>query len=184
MVAGIPELTGNTVGRVGQEPRPLRQQCWVNEVIPHRRHCLSRRRGLSSLRRCGSARPARGVPATTPSPRARARSSPADLPSPTALGRRAGDEGAMPAPGLHLDAHGDLAPKRDPYTVQDNPTPRNCPLMKESGGGGHACTEVQPPPWTSARRLEHLHGHTLKLEGWSPTPGTVPSAFSRKEHMT
>jgi len=30
---------GNTVGRVGQEPRPLRQQCRIKAGIPHSSHC-------------------------------------------------------------------------------------------------------------------------------------------------
>jgi hypothetical protein len=51
---GDATTNGNAVGRVGQEPRPLRQQCRVNEGIPHRRHCPRSGRGLSSLRRCGS----------------------------------------------------------------------------------------------------------------------------------
>ena len=43
-----------------------------------------------------------------------------------------------PAPALTLtsgtlDARGELTPKREPFTVQDNPKPQNCPLLNPLG---------------------------------------------------
>ncbi len=67
LVAGMPLPTGNTVGRVGQEPRPLRERCRRKAGIPHLRHCPGSGRVPP--------RPALGVSAASPSPRARARSS-------------------------------------------------------------------------------------------------------------
>jgi len=64
----VPYLSSPFPNAAGLDrPRPVQEQCRFNESIPHPRHCLRRGRG--------SARPALGVSAATPSSRARARAS-------------------------------------------------------------------------------------------------------------
>ena len=89
-----------------------------------------------------------------------------ELPSP-AGGRGAGGEGVMPAPGLHFDAHGDLAPKREPYTVQDNPTSRNCPFMNLRGGG-------EPPREAVSRKVGTSHTDTAPITHHPPSAPPSP----------